>query len=179
MDGVDRICEHLDTVVAGYAAAAHRTPTEHEADALLLRIERGPEALVLRYGQRFEGTSWENRKGLGYRRRKHGDCFQNALDYSWKYGDLTYVEGFALSDVPMAVHHAWCATTDNPVVDPTWPDQSKGTAYLGIPFPSKLSAELALAEGGNHLVALMLGDAMRVRQLGELLRGSGNDHGLG
>jgi hypothetical protein len=174
VDGVELIRTQLDAMVAGFANLARDAPSEEQGAALRLRTERGPEALVLKYGHAFIGTSWDTWRGRGYRRRKQGSCFHNALDYSWRYDDLTYVEGFALSHIgehPFVAHHAWCVTEDGRVVDPTWPDASEETTYLGIRFPTKLSAELALAEGGNHLDALTLGDGVTLDQLDPTLRG--------
>lgn len=66
------------------------------------------------------------------RRGPERNCYANATDYSRTY-HLTYVEGFALTDVDLACEHAWCVGADGQVHDPTWRDGG-GVAYLGIPL---------------------------------------------
>jgi hypothetical protein len=156
-----------ESILKGLWRDGRSSPIVHRARNRQLRcvsaVERGPEVLVLKYGHPFAGTSWDTWSGRGYRRRKQGECFHNAFSYSMQHQGLIYVEGFALSDLRWPVHHAWCVTEDDRVVDPTWPDVSEQAAYLGVAFPAKLSAELVLAEGGNHLDALMLGDERLLR----------------
>lgn len=45
-------------------------------------------------------------------------CFDNAYRLARRRKTLRYVEGYAMSVIPM--YHAWCITADNVVVDPTW-----------------------------------------------------------
>lgn len=71
------------------------------------------------------------------------ECFENAgRQMIWDEGGLTYVEGYAyaadLEGLP--IHHAWLATPDGEVIDPTWGshnDRSPGTAYHGVPIDSE------------------------------------------
>jgi hypothetical protein len=57
-------------------------------------------------------------------------CFKNATQLMIDRDDLTYVEGYALSIIP--IMHAWCIDEDGNVVDPTMPM----CEYYGIPFDS-------------------------------------------
>lgn len=58
-------------------------------------------------------------------------CFQNALKLATQRPELTYVEGYAISIMP--VSHAWCIDRDGFVVDPTWV-KNQGSVYFGLPF---------------------------------------------
>jgi hypothetical protein len=53
---------------------------------------------------------------------------------------LRYVEGFALSVIP--VHHAWCADEDGNAIECTW--QKPGLAYFGLEFepPKKFAGSM-------------------------------------
>lgn len=75
-------------------------------------------------------------------------CFQNAFQLAMSRPDLTYVEGFALSVVPL--HHAWCVTDDGVVVDPTWTGGNgldPGAAYYGVPLTRDALVREALRSG--------------------------------
>jgi hypothetical protein len=129
---------------------------------LHIEPELSREALVLRYGHEYRGSRWDSWKGRGYRKRRTKECFANAADYSARYSDLTYVEGFAALRQGRPVHHAWCITPDSGVVDPTWStDADESTEYFGIPFPPQLSARISLARHGNHLSALSVDADLR------------------
>jgi hypothetical protein len=61
------------------------------------------------------------------------ECFNNAIRIC-DDDTLVYVEGYMLRPgVPFLVHHAWCATPDGTVVDPTI-DAPETCAYYGIEF---------------------------------------------
>lgn len=75
-------------------------------------------------------------------------CFRNASQLASRRADLTYVEGFALSIVPL--HHAWCVTEDGVVVDPTWSGGNgldPGAAYYGVAFTREALAREAVRTG--------------------------------
>jgi hypothetical protein len=74
------------------------------------------------------------------------ECFRNAYMLVVERPDLrlTYVEGFALSVIPTL--HAWAATPEGVVVDPTW-DAPEGRAYIGLPMETTLVAAFTLATG--------------------------------
>lgn len=77
-------------------------------------------------------------------------CFRNALELSLKKGK--YVEGFAFSspNLPIPVHHAWCACGDT-VIDNTW--RNVGVAYLGIAYePNWVVKQLANDAGQCSLL---------------------------
>jgi hypothetical protein len=62
-------------------------------------------------------------------------CYENAATLVMDDPDLRYVEGFALSERGiLPVMHAWAATVDGRVIDPTW-DNPAGATYLGVEIP--------------------------------------------
>jgi hypothetical protein len=60
------------------------------------------------------------------------ECYSNCWNYLAENPlcGLTYCEGFAFHLIPTM--HAWLATPDGKVIDPTWPEP--GSEYLGVPF---------------------------------------------
>jgi hypothetical protein len=70
----------------------------------------------------------------GFRAMTPKYCFDNAYrvvtDARHRRRDLRYVEGIALSVIP--VHHAWVVDEAGTVIDPTWP--TPGGSYFGVPF---------------------------------------------
>jgi len=100
----------------------------------------GDMDMVLREGRPYESVKWTTWRGTGYRRGPERRCFSNAFDLALQhYPELDYVEGFATTGL-IGVHHAWCATPDGRVVDPTWREVTRedrpvdSWAYLGIPL---------------------------------------------
>ncbi len=83
------------------------------------------EDFVLQHGREF------NRIGVVPRsqRGRMKQCYKNAAHLALTHHELTYVEGYAVSIIP--VMHAWCVTKRGTVIDPTWSD---GYAYYGVPF---------------------------------------------
>ena len=70
-------------------------------------------------------------------------CYRNAVLVAARRG-LDYVEGFAARAAPphMVVQHAWAATSDGTVVDPTW--DPPGRLYFGVRFTVSEVAGLIL-----------------------------------
>lgn len=62
-------------------------------------------------------------------------CFRNALELVLRRRDeLSYVEGYATLEIApgLPILHAWAATADGAVVDPTW--ETPGVEFLGLRF---------------------------------------------
>ena len=70
-------------------------------------------------------------------------CYRNAVLVAARRG-LDYVAGFAARAAPphMVVQHAWAATSDGTVVDPTW--DPPGRLYFGVRFTVSEVAGLIL-----------------------------------
>jgi hypothetical protein len=73
----------------------------------------------------------------GPRGEVHG-CFKNAAHLALANESLTYVEGTVYC-YGIGIDHAWCATADGVVIDPTLEADKDGkldriTAYFGVPF---------------------------------------------
>lgn len=60
-------------------------------------------------------------------------CYSNACLLANADESLTYVEGYAMPDGLIPVHHAWLVDAKGVVHDPTW-DFKRGVGYVGIPF---------------------------------------------
>jgi len=58
-------------------------------------------------------------------------CYWNAYNLARRRKRLRYVEGFALSLIP--VEHAWCIDEDGRIVEPTWNHKS---GFLSEPIPT-------------------------------------------
>jgi GNAT superfamily N-acetyltransferase/2'-5' RNA ligase len=75
-------------------------------------------------------------------------CFKNAMELAMAVDDLTYVEGFGMSDVGggtlFPTHHAWCVDAEGNVLDPTWPD---GVAFYGVPLHTEDVVEAVMDQG--------------------------------
>lgn len=68
-----------------------------------------------------------------------GVCYMNATHRAWGRGELTYVQGVAMTGkFPVPMEHAWCELPDGTVIDPTWSD---GSAYLGVAIGGELVFE--------------------------------------
>jgi len=67
----------------------------------------------------------------GCKRGPKGMCFMNAYHLVCSKPELSYVEGFAMTEVvPIAIRHAWAVDKQNQVYDNTW--KTVGVAYFGI-----------------------------------------------
>ncbi len=72
-------------------------------------------------------------------------CYQNCFQALWKYPELNYCEGFAISDdVPIAISHAWLVDAKSQVIDPTWSNDAPGCTYFGAVFTEDFVREIAL-----------------------------------
>lgn len=94
----------------------------------------GPVALLLEHGVEFN-----RRRVLRRKLMRAKQCFRNAQKYAATHKRVRYVEGYALSIMP--VEHAWCIDQDEDVIDPTWGDEYAITGearppadYFGIAF---------------------------------------------
>ena len=118
---------------------------------------------ILKYGREWHVSEFS----FTGQRGKPGSCFMNASRLALESSDLTYVEGFAASVVPM--HHAWCVRLDGKVVDPTWRSSSVVTHddYWGVAFSDEYLLTTTLANGVYGLL-----DPFRSRKtLRDLLAG--------
>lgn len=118
--------------------------------------DKAPEKCV--YGSMYEfvlvnGRAYDPPKdGPGM---MNGECFKNAADMAVGNPRMTYVEGFATTGM-LPVFHAWCVDEDGNVVDPTW--GTKGTAYFGVPFPTKYLTHVLCSRGYYGVIDAWLGD---------------------
>ena len=90
---------------------------------------------LMEHGREWEGTSWKEFKGSGWRRKQERHCFSNSLVAAIQY-DLPYVEGYAYAGL-LAVHHAWNLDDQGRVVDFTWRESVQTTEeteweYFGV-----------------------------------------------
>lgn len=102
----------------------------------------GQEDFVKQNGKAFTSQKYPS-KYLNYRGEKKG-CFTNAFNLAQRFSELTYVEGYGISNVvPLAIHHAFCVDAEGNVVDPTWDDQEDST-YFGVEFNQKYVVDTIL-----------------------------------
>jgi hypothetical protein len=76
------------------------------------------QRFLLACGQPFHAQPLPSR----YRRAPMKECFANAIAIAKRTsGRIAYVEGYAMrADMPLLIHHAWCADGRGNVIDPTW-----------------------------------------------------------
>ncbi len=99
--------------------------------------------LVLAAGQETRGTALPAR----YERGRQRMCYANAAQLALGEPGLLYCEGYAVSsEMPLALHHAWCLTPNGEVVDPTW-ERSDRCVYLGIAYARAFCLEHWQEEG--------------------------------
>jgi hypothetical protein len=108
--------------------------------------QRPIESLILEIGQ-----AWTPQRLLrGVKPGPPKQCYASARQLVRRRTTLRYVEGFALGpESPLPVPHAWAATGDDRVVDPTWVDPER-SAYYGvvIPLPSLQAMIVAAGQEG-------------------------------
>lgn len=98
-------------------------------------------ALCLRHGK-YWGPSEASAVDLRDPPRR---CFENAALRALRDETLSYVEGYACTEVlPLPIHHAWLVDPQGRVLDPTW--ESLGS-YLGLVFPTRSVLRLAQEKG--------------------------------
>lgn len=112
------------------------------------------EDFVLREGQPFfERSPREDR----YQRGMWKACFWNARRLAARsHGRLRYVEGFAMTKIPIPCLHAWCIDDEDRVVDITWKGSISeteivGTAYWGVVFPIEFVKATQTQENGSMI----------------------------
>lgn len=111
------------------------------------------------------GRAWlPQERPINIRPMQMKQCFRNAGTLALEHKNLTYVEGIAVSIIP--IHHAWCIDEQGRVVDPTWQDSDQ-CLYLGIAFETEFMRECVIDSG--HW-GLML-EHMKVGPLHQLTKG--------
>lgn len=96
-----------------------------------LILEKGKPFLALVEPRPFKG--------------KPKSCFQNCFQALWNYPQLSYCEGFAISDqVVLAVSHAWLVNENWEVIEPTWDEKYTGCNYFGVVFNAEFVSQIAL-----------------------------------
>jgi hypothetical protein len=72
-------------------------------------------------------------------------CYQNCTSVLWKYPQLSYCEGFAISnEVSIPIAHAWLVDDKSQVADPTWSETLTNCAYFGVVFTKEFVSEVVL-----------------------------------
>jgi len=116
----------------------------------------GHHALLQRFVLR-QGKAYKNdARTPPHLMREIKMCFRNATKYCRDYGG-TYVEGFVMKpNLPILIHHAWVATDDDFVIDPTLRD-SEHAKYFGVPFKIELVLRTTLRQGHYGMLDTRLG----------------------
>lgn len=96
-------------------------------------------------------------------RETKGQCYRNCTLLALRDPSLTYVEGHvAIFGLPIA--HAWCATGDGTVIDPTLDaDERKGGEgdfdyvgdYFGVPLSTDYVVKASLINGTYGVLDIM------------------------
>lgn len=72
-------------------------------------------------------------------------CYQNCTEALLKYPELSYCEGFAISnEISITIAHAWLVNDSSLVVDPTWNENLTDCTYFGVVFTNEFVREIAL-----------------------------------
>ncbi len=92
--------------------------------------------LVLELGQEMKpATTSEEFTG------QPKNCYGNCQTLAFLEPELTYCEGFAISNTTdLPVSHAWLLDQSGTVIEVTW--QEPGRAYIGIPFSNKFTKSI-------------------------------------
>ena len=123
--GKTGLMEYLEAVTKMFPKEAKREGREYSS----------VEEFVLKHGKFY--TPKELPKNVLEGKVK--DCYMNAWHLATERKDLTYVEGYAASVIP--VMHAWCVDKQGNVIDPTW---GTGKAYYGVPFTTDYIMKTAM-----------------------------------
>ena len=115
------------------------------------------ESFILEKGESFDSEKYPAKYQSW--RGKMKDCFKNAFWLAIENEDLTYVEGYALSIIP--VLHAWCVDKQNRVIDPTWPDQ-ENCQYYGVKFEKEFVRKFITK---SKIYGLLGGDWRSAREI--------------
>lgn len=80
------------------------------------------------------------------------NCYYNCFELLREHPDLTYCEGYAMSeDLPLPLFHAWLIDEDGNVIDPTW---KSGDAYFGVPFNTEWFINLLVSRNREDCLAV-------------------------
>lgn len=72
-------------------------------------------------------------------------CYQNCTSALWKYPELSYCEGLAISkEVSITIAHAWLIDDNSQVIDPTWNEDYTESTYFGVVFTKEFVKKIAL-----------------------------------
>lgn len=72
-------------------------------------------------------------------------CYQNCFQALWNYPELSYCEGFAVSnEVLIPIAHAWLVNDDSLVVDPTRNEDFTDCTYFGVVFTKEFVRKTAI-----------------------------------
>lgn len=98
----------------------------------------GVEDVILQYGRLWHSAD------VSGRRMEGKQCFANCQRVATTDARFLYVEGYALSVIP--VHHAWLVDRDTGrAYDPTW--LTSGSAYVGVPIQTDYLRKQMLRTG--------------------------------
>lgn len=72
-------------------------------------------------------------------------CYQNCTSALLRYPELSYCEGFAISnEVAFVIAHAWLVDDNSQVIDPTWNENYVDPTYFGVVFTREFVGKVAL-----------------------------------
>ena len=100
------------------------------------------------------------------------NCYYNCLELLREHPELTYCEGYALTeDLPLPLAHAWLVDSNGNVIDPTWDDES--AVYLGVPFNTQWFIDLLISR--NREDCLSVFESNYLEDFSLLKKGISND----